>query len=66
MIPKDLDRHVREQAQHRCGYCQSPQRYVFGKLEIEHIIPKAAGGSDDVEELHVAEALQFRRILWEV
>src|SRR5438045_3092751 len=54
MIPKDMDRRVREQAQHRCGYCQSPQRYVFGKLEIEHIIAKAAGGSDDEENLWLA------------
>jgi 5-methylcytosine-specific restriction endonuclease McrA len=54
MIPKDADKCVRERAQHRGGYCRSPQKYVFGKLEIEHIIPKAAGGTDDEDNLWLA------------
>ena len=35
------------QAEDRCGYCQSAQRYVFAPLEIEHILPIARGGSDE-------------------
>jgi len=54
MIPKDADKRVREWAQHQCGYCQSPQKYVFGKLEIEHIIPRATGGTDDEDNLWLA------------
>ena len=38
----------------RCGYCQSSQRYILGPLEIDHIIPKAAGGTDDEENLWLA------------
>ena len=45
---------IREQAKNRCGYCQSHQRYVLGPLEIEHIVPKAAGGSDEEENLWLA------------
>jgi hypothetical protein len=45
---------VRASAQDRCGYCQSLQKYVLGILEIEHIIPKAAGGSDEEENLWLA------------
>jgi HNH endonuclease len=30
------------------------QRYVLGILEIEHIIPKAVGGSDEEESLWLA------------
>jgi 5-methylcytosine-specific restriction endonuclease McrA len=45
---------VRASAQDRCGYCQSLQKYVLGILEIEHIIPKAAGGSDREENLWLA------------
>lgn len=26
-IPADIDRRVREEAKHRCGYCLSPQRW---------------------------------------
>jgi hypothetical protein len=42
---------VREAADDRCGYCLSPQRLVMGKLEVEHIIPRSLGGSD--EELNL-------------
>jgi hypothetical protein len=46
-IPKAVQALIRQQARNRCGYCQSQQRYVYGPLEIEHIIPEAGGGTDD-------------------
>lgn len=54
MTARQLGAHVRARAQHRCEYCRSPQRYVFGKLEIEHIIPKVADGTDDLGNLCLA------------
>jgi hypothetical protein len=45
---------VREQAGNRCGYCLSPQHLVMAPLEIEHILPKAAGGTDDEANLWLA------------
>jgi hypothetical protein len=45
---------VRSQARHRCGYCQSPQHLVMARLEIEHILPLARGGSDDESNLWLA------------
>ena len=53
-ISEAVRARVRASAQNRCGYCQSLQKYVLGILEIEHIIPKAAGGSDDEENLWLA------------
>ncbi len=50
-IPSRLRQKVREDAQHRCGYCLAPQNLVWAPLEIEHIIPQAKGGSDDEENL---------------
>lgn len=38
-IPKAVQRRVRTQARHRCGYCLSSQKYILGKLEMEHIDP---------------------------
>lgn len=38
-------------AKNRCGYCQNPQDLVPIPFEIEHILPKAAGGTDDEENL---------------
>lgn len=46
-----VDRRVREAARHRCGYCLSPQRLVMARLEIEHVIPVAKGGSSDESNL---------------
>ena len=45
---------VRAQARNRCGYCQSLQQYVLGLLEVDHIIPKAKGGTDEEENLWLA------------
>jgi hypothetical protein len=53
-ISEEVRTRVRASAQNRCGYCQSLQKYVLGILEIEHIIPKAAGGSDEEENLWLA------------
>ena len=50
-LSKKLRQRIRKQGQNRCGYCQSHQQYILGKLEIDHIIPVAAGGSDDEENL---------------
>ncbi len=41
-------------AQHRCGYCLSPQHLVMARLEIEHIIPLAKQGSNDESNLWLA------------
>jgi HNH endonuclease len=50
-ISESIKNRVRESAHNRCGYCQSLQKYVLGILEIEHIMPSAAGGSDDENNL---------------
>lgn len=53
-IPEALRARVREQAENRCGYCLARQEYVPWVLEIEHIIPKSKGGTDDEENLWLA------------
>jgi 5-methylcytosine-specific restriction endonuclease McrA len=50
-IPVAVERRVREAARHRCGYCLSPQHLVMARLEIEHIIPLAKGGTSDESNL---------------
>ena len=56
-VSEALRQRVRETARHRCGYCRSHQRYVMGQLEIEHIIPRAKGGSDDESNLWLSCSL---------
>ena len=53
-IPARIDRRVREAARSRCGYCLSPQHLVLARLEIEHIVPLAKGGTDDESNLWLA------------
>jgi hypothetical protein len=50
-LPIDLVRRVREAARDRCGYCLSPQHLVMAPLEVEHIVPLAAGGLNDESNL---------------
>lgn len=53
-ISDELREKVRKAAKDRCGYCLSAQIYVMGKLEIEHIIPTASGGTDEEDNLWLA------------
>jgi hypothetical protein len=50
-ISEQVRRRVRAAARDRCGYCLSHQRYVMGRLEVEHIIPRAHGGGDEESNL---------------
>lgn len=47
LIPAELAQRIRTAAGNRCGYCLSPQHLVMARLEIEHIVPLAKGGTDD-------------------
>lgn len=53
-VPEDLSARVRAAAENRCGYCLTHQRYAMQVLEIEHLIPKTKGGTDDEENLWLA------------
>ncbi len=56
-LSDSLRQRVRESAGDRCGYCLSSQRYVMSKLEIEHLIPHAQGGSHDESNLWLSCSL---------
>lgn len=50
-LPIDVAGRVRGAARNRCGYCLSPQHLVLARLEIEHILPRSRGGSNDESNL---------------
>ena len=50
-IAVTVRRRVRRAAGDACGYCRAPQHLVLAPLEVEHIVPRAAGGSDDEDNL---------------
>jgi hypothetical protein len=49
-----LRAQLRHEARDRCGYCQTQQALAYGPLEVDHIIPVAAGGTDDPRNLWLA------------
>jgi len=53
-ISEVLRAQIRAAAANRCGYCLTHQSYVPWTLEIEHIVPRAKGGSDDETNLWLA------------
>ncbi len=53
-ISEEVRARIREQADNRCGYCLSPQHLVLGVLEIDHLVPKSRGGTDDEDNLWLA------------
>jgi len=53
-IPARLRELIRAQSQYRCGYCRSAETVTGVSLEIEHLIPEAAGGSSDEKNLWLA------------
>lgn len=53
-ISPELRQRVAEAARHQCGYCQTQEVIIGMPLEIEHIVPEAAGGSSDEMNLWLA------------
>ncbi len=53
-VSADVQARVRADAKDRCGYCLCPQRLHPEPLEIDHIIPRGRGGSDEESNLWLA------------
>lgn len=45
---------VRQRAGHRCEYCQTDERLSGIAGEIDHVIPRVAGGTDEPDNLCLA------------
>lgn len=53
-ISRKIRRSLDLRSGERCGYCRSPQKYLFAPLEIEHILPQARGGTSNENNLWLA------------
>jgi hypothetical protein len=47
-------RQVRAHFADRCAYCQTAESFTTSIFEIEHIVPRSAGGQDTFENLCLA------------
>ena len=50
-ISEAIRKKVAAEADHRCGYCLTPQSFTAMPMHIEHIIPIARGGSSTEDNL---------------
>jgi hypothetical protein len=51
VISRALRNQIADEAAHRCGYCLTDQRVSGAQMHIEHLLPKARGGSSDRDNL---------------
>jgi hypothetical protein len=56
-VPTTLRARVLQAADYRCGYCQAQQAYLYEPLQVEHVWPRARGGTSDEANLWAACAL---------
>ena len=53
-ISEAVRERVRQRAGDRCEYCLSPQVLVMGRLQVDHVLPLAKGGSNAEDNLCLA------------
>ena len=53
-MPHRLYPQVAQRARHRCEYCLAPERIAPGEFEVDHIVPRARGGQDELQNLALA------------
>jgi hypothetical protein len=53
-LPDDLVAGVRQRASHRCEYCQTSEFLSGQYCQVDHIIPRALGGTSVLDNLCLA------------
>ncbi|MDE0555523.1 MAG: HNH endonuclease signature motif containing protein [Candidatus Poribacteria bacterium] len=53
-VGDSLRRTVAERANEQCEYCQYPEQFSPSSFEVEHIVPKSAGGLTEPNNLALA------------
>lgn len=53
-VPEAARRETRRRAGGRCEYCRHGERLIGLAHEIDHVVPRARGGTNDLENLCLA------------
>jgi len=54
ILPEALRQQVFARADHRCEYCLTSRRVIGMPLVVDHVLPRALGGSDTPDNLCAA------------
>jgi 5-methylcytosine-specific restriction endonuclease McrA len=50
-IPQVVRQQVQERAKYRCEYCHLPERFSFQPYQIDHVVARKHGGTDEISNL---------------
>lgn len=53
-VPARLRALVAEESRYRCGYCQTQAIFIGARLLVDHLVPVAAGGKTERDNLWLA------------
>ncbi|KAM3108012.1 HNH endonuclease [Phormidesmis sp. 146-33] len=53
-LSPELQQQVRQQASELCEYCHASEQWQYVQFTIDHILPIAQGGTDDLSNLALA------------
>ena len=53
-IPEAIQNRVRQRANYLCEYCHASEQWQYVRFTVDHIIPLALGGFDNLENLALA------------
>ncbi|HRQ15220.1 MAG TPA: HNH endonuclease signature motif containing protein [Promineifilum sp.] len=53
-LSAEVRQEVARRAEHRCSYCRSREEIVGAAFTVDHIVPQALGGRDDIDNLCLA------------
>lgn len=50
-IPETTQTHVRQRSQGLCEYCHALEQWQYVQFTVDHVIPLAKGGVDNLNNL---------------
>lgn len=53
-LPQPVQNQVRTRAKYLCEYCHTSEKWQYVPFTIDHVIPIAQGGSDELDNLALA------------
>jgi HNH endonuclease len=53
-ISERIRRHIRQRTNYLCEYCHAAEQWQYVRFTVDHVIPRAQGGAETLENLALA------------